>query len=121
MSQRYFVPPVSDRHSRTGVLLEYQLPLTSRRLDCMITGRNGQDRENAVIVELKQWEGANAAIDDERVSTWLGGTERDVLRAPTSTIITPRVATCCIRMPSSASEQSHRSFPPMTSVLSRTS
>jgi uncharacterized protein len=62
-----------------GVLLEYQLPLTSRRLDCMITGRNGQDHEHAVIVELKQWEGANAAIDDERVSTWLGGTERDVL------------------------------------------
>jgi hypothetical protein len=24
-----------------GVLLEYQLPLTSRRLDCMVTGRNG--------------------------------------------------------------------------------
>ena len=53
-----------------GVLLEYQLPLTSRRLDCMITGRNGQDHQNAVVMELKQWEGANAAIDDERVSTW---------------------------------------------------
>jgi len=39
-----------------GVLLEYQLPLSSRRLDCMITGRDGNYNDNAVIVELKQWE-----------------------------------------------------------------
>jgi DUF2075 family protein len=32
-----------------------------------------------VIIELKQWEGATEAIDDERVSTWVGGAERDVL------------------------------------------
>jgi hypothetical protein len=29
-----------------GVLLEYQLPLTSRRLDCMITGRDEDRRDN---------------------------------------------------------------------------
>jgi hypothetical protein len=39
-----------------GVLLEYELPLTSKRLDCLITGRNGMLRDNAVIIELKQWE-----------------------------------------------------------------
>ena len=39
-----------------GVLLEYQLPLTSRRLDCMICGRDQQKDDNAVIIELKQWE-----------------------------------------------------------------
>src|SRR5712671_8023406 len=38
-----------------GVILEYQLPLTSRRLDCLITGQDGDQRDEAVVVELKQW------------------------------------------------------------------
>ena len=37
-----------------GVLLEYQLPLSSKRLDCMITGKDKNGLDNAVIVELKQ-------------------------------------------------------------------
>ena len=39
-----------------GVLLEYELPLTSKRLDCLITGRNELLHDNAVIIELKQWD-----------------------------------------------------------------
>ena len=39
-----------------GVLLEYQLPLTSKRLDCIICGKNEAQIDNAVIIELKQWE-----------------------------------------------------------------
>ncbi len=62
-----------------GVLLEYQIPLTSRRLDCMITGRNGHGRQNAVIIELKQWDGANEAVGDKVVTTWVGGREREML------------------------------------------
>ncbi|WKK79412.2 DUF2075 domain-containing protein [Marivirga arenosa] len=38
-----------------GVLLEYQLPLTSKRLDCLICGKDDNGKENAVIIELKQW------------------------------------------------------------------
>ena len=38
-----------------GLLLEYQLPLTSKRLDAMITGHDREGRPAAVIVELKQW------------------------------------------------------------------
>lgn len=38
-----------------GILLEFQLPLTSRRLDAMITGHDHEGRPAAVIVELKQW------------------------------------------------------------------
>ena len=38
-----------------GLLLEFQLPLTSRRLDAMITGHDRDGRPAAVIVELKQW------------------------------------------------------------------
>lgn len=62
-----------------GVLLEYQLPLTSRRLDCMITGHDREQQENAVIVELKQWETSEEATGENEVITFLGGGEREVL------------------------------------------
>jgi hypothetical protein len=62
-----------------GVLLEYQLPLTSKRLDCMVTGRDDQARDNAVIIELKQWDRAQEAVGDKLVTTWVGGAEREVL------------------------------------------
>ena len=62
-----------------GILLEYQLPLTSKRLDCMVCGRSGDGLDHAVIVELKQWERAYEAVGDKMVTTWLGGAEREVL------------------------------------------
>ena len=39
-----------------GILLEYQLPLTSRRLDCLIAGKDADNKDQAVIIELKQWD-----------------------------------------------------------------
>lgn len=62
-----------------GILLEYQLPLTSKRLDCMVCGRDGAGRDGAVIVELKQWDKAEEAVGDKMVSTFVGGAEREVL------------------------------------------
>lgn len=62
-----------------GVILEYQLPLTSKRLDCMVTGHNRDRRESAVIVELKQWERSRETEGDGLVRTFVGGGERDVL------------------------------------------
>ena len=62
-----------------GVLLEYQLPLSSRRLDCMVCGHDSDGKANAVIVELKQWENCSEAEGENEVLTWLGGTHREVL------------------------------------------
>lgn len=62
-----------------GVILEYQLPLTSKRLDCMITGRNGDQQDSAIVVELKQWDRSNETDGDGLVRTYVGGGERDVL------------------------------------------
>ena len=62
-----------------GVVLEYQLPLTSRRLDCLVCGRNAGREDNAVIVELKQWGKCRVSDGESLVSTWIGGAERDVL------------------------------------------
>ena len=68
----------SDFHDH-GILLEYQLPLTSRRLDCMICGRDGEGKDNSVIIELKQWESSQVSQVSEHVITWVGGANRDVL------------------------------------------
>jgi hypothetical protein len=39
-----------------GILMEYQLPLASQRIDCIVTGQDRQGRQHAVILELKQWD-----------------------------------------------------------------
>ena len=62
-----------------GVILEYQLPLTSKRLDCLISGTDKDDKDNAVIIELKQWSKCREASGDNEVLTWVGGDEREVL------------------------------------------
>jgi hypothetical protein len=62
-----------------GIFLEYQLPLTSRRLDALITGEDARGAQNAVIIELKQWETAEPTDTEELVSTWVGGAHRDTL------------------------------------------
>src|SRR5690349_12247436 len=62
-----------------GVLLELQLPLTSKRLDCLVTGYDSKKDPNAVIIELKQWEGCRGASGKNEVATFVGGNVRDVL------------------------------------------
>lgn len=62
-----------------GVILEYQLPLTSRRLDCLVAGEDSEGRDEAVIVELKQWSDCEATDESSIVRTIVGGGRRDVL------------------------------------------
>lgn len=62
-----------------GIILEYQLPLTSKRLDCLISGRNAKNEDNAVIVELKQWDKCQPSDAENEVSTWINGALRDIL------------------------------------------
>lgn len=62
-----------------GVVLEYQLPLSSRRLDCMVTGHDGNDSASSVIVELKQWSNVEPSNAEDCVTTWVAGKKRDVL------------------------------------------
>ncbi len=62
-----------------GVVLEYQLPLSSRRLDCMITGTDDSRNPGAVVVELKQWSDAQPSGIEDCVVTFLGGRMRQAL------------------------------------------
>lgn len=50
-----------------GVMLEYQLPTSSRRVDMIVTGEGEDEKKNAVIVELKQWSHAKPIPDEPGV------------------------------------------------------
>lgn len=60
-----------------GVSIEYHIPLTSKRVDFILTGKNLQQQDTAVIIELKQWSTAKKTTKDGIVSTFLGGGERE--------------------------------------------
>lgn len=62
-----------------GVMLEYQLPMSSRRLDFLVCGKDREERDQAVIVELKQWDACEDSDADDLVRSWVGGRMRDVL------------------------------------------
>ena len=63
-----------------GVLVELKLPLTSKRLDVLVTGSNPTVGDSAVVVELKQWtEVGRSPITDCVVATFGGGHQVDHL------------------------------------------
>ncbi len=60
------------------ISIECQVPNTSKRIDFIITGRNNNNQDCAVIVELKQWQTAALTSMDGIVKTHVGGGIRDV-------------------------------------------
>jgi len=62
-----------------GVLLEFQLPSTSKRIDCLLCGYSKDGIPSVVAIELKQWERCDDASGDNEVSTFIRGKIRDVL------------------------------------------
>ncbi|MBT3936962.1 MAG: DUF2075 domain-containing protein, partial [Candidatus Marinimicrobia bacterium] len=65
--------------SDNGIILEYQLPLTSKRLDVLLTGKDDNNNENAIIIELKQWDKCANTTSPNEVITFIGGGMREVL------------------------------------------
>lgn len=60
------------------VAIEFQIPLTSKRVDFMIAGNDGFN-DNVVVVELKQWEKCEVTDFENVVNTYTGGADRDVV------------------------------------------
>jgi len=44
--------------SDAGISIEFQIPLTSKRIDFIISGLDENSKEKVIIIELKQWETA---------------------------------------------------------------
>ena len=64
--------------SDTGVAIDFNVPNTGKRIDFILTGQGFDGRSTAVIVELKQWQSAEATTKDAIVRTFVGGSEREV-------------------------------------------
>ncbi len=62
----------------SGIAIEYQLPQTSKRIDFIVTGKNENNVEHAVLIELKQWSEATLTNMDGIVVTYTGHAEREV-------------------------------------------
>ncbi len=63
----------------SGIAVEFNIPLTSKRIDFIISGRDDSQKDSVVIIELKQWEKCHAVKNkDGIVNTFVGGSERDV-------------------------------------------
>jgi hypothetical protein len=62
-----------------GILVELKLPLSSKRLDVLITGQNPSTGDSAVVVELKQWTHVGRSNITDCVTVAMGGRERDHL------------------------------------------
>lgn len=61
-----------------GVAVEYAIPQTAKRIDVIVSGRDDEGRDCAVVVELKQWSWARKTDKDAIVVTHLGKGEREV-------------------------------------------
>jgi len=55
-----------------GVSIECQLPMSSKRIDFILSGYDEHDQAHVVIVELKQWDAAEATRQDGIVRTRFG-------------------------------------------------
>jgi hypothetical protein len=64
--------------SDAGVSIEFQIPLTSKRIDFIISGQDAERSDRAVVVELKQWESAEVTMMDGVVRTFVGNAVREV-------------------------------------------
>jgi uncharacterized protein len=61
------------------VSVEYKIPQTSKRIDVIVSGQSESRQDVAVIVELKQWEKAQATDRDAIVETFIGRGIRETL------------------------------------------
>ena len=67
-----------DIPNNSGVAIEYNIPLTSKRIDFLLSGKKEEDSSSVVVVELKQWELLETVDNkDGIVRTFLGGGIRE--------------------------------------------
>lgn len=59
------------------VAIEFQIPLTAKRIDFIICGKDDKDNKNAVIIELKQWEDIKLTNKKDVVITYVAKAYRE--------------------------------------------
>lgn len=79
LQKMYFVLQSQEIPENAGVQIEYVLPLMSKRIDFIITGKHGNGADSVIIVELKQWQNIHSTTKDAIVRTFINGADRETL------------------------------------------
>lgn len=71
-SMMYMNSILSDEEipSDVKISIEFQIPLSSNRIDFIIAGNNLENKEQVIIIELKQWSKVSLTNEDAIVKTW---------------------------------------------------
>ena len=71
---------IEELPDNAGITIEYGIPLTSKRVDFIISGYNEEMRPTIILVELKQWEYAKEVKNlDGVIKTLIGDKEKNSL------------------------------------------
>lgn len=76
----------SEIDRQVKVAVEYQIPLTSKRVDFLISGLDKNNNETVLAIELKQWDQVEATNLENCVKTFVGG-KNDVHPHPSQQIL----------------------------------
>ena len=80
-SMQYMLKVLIDNNipRNVGIAIEFKIPNTSKRVDFIITGKDGESKNTAIIVELKQWTEADIVEGkDGIVQAFTGHSLREV-------------------------------------------
>jgi hypothetical protein len=69
------IAEIKDNH----IVLEYRVPYSQNRIDCLFFGCDQKNDQNIILIELKQWSSVTALeIEGNFVETYTGGGKRVV-------------------------------------------
>jgi uncharacterized protein len=68
----------SDIPDDAGISIEYQIPQTGKRVDFIVSGKDENNHDMVVIIELKAWDSAKLSGKDSIVKTVINRAEREV-------------------------------------------
>jgi len=60
------------------LVIEYELPYSTRRIDVLLFGKSADDKDNIVLMELKQWSEVEESKIEGNVITFISGAKREV-------------------------------------------
>src|SRR3989344_7746257 len=60
LNNSFHYADLKDNH----ILIEYELPYSSQRIDVLLFGKSHESQENVVMIELKQWSNDNVYTSD---------------------------------------------------------
>lgn len=67
MDSMYKVLNTNEISDECGIAIEYRIPATSKRIDFIVSGLDENNKENLVIIELKQWEELEPVEDEDGI------------------------------------------------------